>query len=132
MLDNVMDAYISHGPDGHGAFPAQGSTVAGRINAGIDRRRRADQRRGEFQLHLLDGNFTNVKVQKDRTSTFGDIVYYADYQKNPCCVGGLTSCTAGGPGIRIDGTIASQAIGLNGTMPGMITAISMATASPTW
>ena len=34
VLDNVMAAYISHGPDGHGAFPAQGSTVAGRINTG--------------------------------------------------------------------------------------------------
>src|SRR5262249_3409926 len=33
-LGTSMYAYISHGPDGHGAFPAQGSTVANRINAG--------------------------------------------------------------------------------------------------
>src|SRR5207237_6768383 len=32
--DSVMYAYISHGPDGHGAFPAQGSTVANRLKTG--------------------------------------------------------------------------------------------------
>ena len=51
---------------------------------------------------IFTANFTNVKVMKDRTATFGDFVYYANYQKNTCCVGGASNCTAG-PGFRVDG-----------------------------
>jgi hypothetical protein len=36
-------------------------------------------------------NFTNVKVTKDRTYTFGDALYYGWHQKNICCVGPYNS-----------------------------------------
>jgi hypothetical protein len=91
---NVMHAFISHGPDGQGAFPAQGATVAKRIwtgnadadkllNAGVDNT-------GAYSA----ANFTNTLVRKDPTATFSDIVWYADYLKNRCVVGGICELTA--------------------------------------
>ena len=76
-IDNTMYAYVSHGPDGHGAFPTQGSTVANRINTGSTD---ADQNTNAGSSN--DGNMTynttnfNVRVQKAGTSTFDDAVYY--------------------------------------------------------
>jgi hypothetical protein len=100
VIDNVMHAFISHGPDGHGAFPAQGSPVAGRINAGsidIDELANAGVNSG---FTYSTSNFTNVKVMKDRTSTFGDVLYYAPDQKNTCCVG---SCNCQHTGFQTNG-----------------------------
>jgi hypothetical protein len=122
ILDHVLHAYISHGPDGHGAWPAQGSTVAGRIdshstdtdtltNAAVD---------SSFNTH-----FTNIKIKKDRTATFDDLVYYWDHTtypkpsgsgtvdaKNTCCLG--ASCTANAPkGFRVDGVNVGDGSGYN-------------------
>lgn len=106
-IDQTMYAYISHGPDGHGAWPAQGSTVANRINTGSTD---ADEQTNANVNSSFGTNFTNIKVQKVPTSTFGDILYYTDYLKNTCCVGGPPYCPA--YGLRIDGTIASQAVSI--------------------
>jgi DNA-binding beta-propeller fold protein YncE len=94
VLNNVMHAFISHGPDGHGAFPEQGSTVANRINAGSIDTDEMTNAGVNSSFAYSTANFTNVKVQKPPTATFGDVVYYANYQKNLCCVGGVTNCTA--------------------------------------
>jgi type II secretory pathway pseudopilin PulG len=109
VLGNVMAAYISHGPDGHGAFPEQGSTVANRINAGSIDTDEMTNAGVNSSFAYSTANFTNVKVQKSPTATFGDIVYYANYQKNLCCVGGATSC--GNPGFRANGEVTSGEVG---------------------
>jgi FG-GAP repeat len=89
VIANVMHAFIAYGPDGHGAWPMQGgSTPAQRINthsqdpdkwinAGVD---------GSFTYNTT--NFTNVLIRKEPTSTFSDVVYYADYLRKNCSVGG--------------------------------------------
>ncbi|NCY25574.1 MAG: hypothetical protein EBX37_12185, partial [Alphaproteobacteria bacterium] len=85
--ENTFYAYISHGADGHGAWPPQGSTVAGRINrnsldpdtltnAGVD---------SSFVYNTAI--FSATKVKKDRTSTFDDLVYYHKDTRNVCCIG---------------------------------------------
>ena len=87
VLDQTMYAYISHGPDGYGAFPAQGSTVGGRINSGstdTDEMTNAGVGAG-FVYNTT--NWTNVRVQKDATTTFDDIVWYRPDIKNTCCLG---------------------------------------------
>ncbi len=102
--DQVMYAYISHGPDGHGAFPAQGAgSPANRINTGsLD----ADQNNNagvsnDGNFTYSTANFTKTIVKKDRTSAFDDIVYYRDDIKNRCCLGsGGCSIAAG---FRADG-----------------------------
>jgi hypothetical protein len=94
VISNVMHAFISHGPDGEGAFPAQSATVAKRIwtgntdadkllNAGVDNT-------GTYNTT----NFTNTLVRKEPTATFADTVYYAEYLKNNCNVGGVLWLTA--------------------------------------
>jgi FG-GAP repeat len=107
VIDNVAYAYISHGPDGHGAFPAQGSTVANRINAGStdqDQNTNAGvSNDGNFTYNTT--NFTNVKIRKDRTATFDDMVYYQGSIKNTACFIGTLSC---GTGLRIDGVAAGD------------------------
>jgi hypothetical protein len=97
--DAVMAAYISHGPDGHGAFPPQGSTVAGRINAGSIDADTLVNAGVDSSFAYSPGNFSNVRVQKERTASFDDVVYYAGYQKNQCCIG--DACIQ--YGLRIDG-----------------------------
>jgi hypothetical protein len=81
----AMAAYISHGADGHGAWPSQGSNLAGRINRGstdADTLNNASVDAG-FAVH-----FDNVFVWKEFTPTFDDLVYYAsDRLKNTCCIG---------------------------------------------
>jgi hypothetical protein len=108
IITNTMAAYISHGGDGHGAFPMQGSSVANRINvgsidadtlvnAGVD---------GSFAYNAA--NFTNVKIQKEKTATFDDLLYYAPYQKNTCCIG--MACS-GPEGFRINGATKNGYLG---------------------
>lgn len=106
-LASVMAAYISHGPDGHGAFPMQGGSVASRINVGsLD----ADTltNAGVNSSFTYDTtNFTSTKVLKEKTGTFDDLAYFAEYQKNICCIGSV--CTS--PGFRLDGATANQQLG---------------------
>ena len=84
-----MYAYISHGPDGYGAFPAQGSTVGGRINSGsTDTDEMTNAGVGAGFIYNTT-NWTNVRVQKDATTTFDDIVWYRPDIKNTCCLGAI-------------------------------------------
>jgi hypothetical protein len=80
MTDHVMHAFVVHGPDGHGAFPAQGSSVAGRINTGTADADKLTNAGVDASFTYNTTNFTNVRVQKPPTATFRDIVYYAPYQ----------------------------------------------------
>ncbi len=96
VLDTPTAAYISHGPDGHGAFPAAGSLVTGRINSGSTNQ---DQNTNAGSSN--DGNmtystsyFTGVKVQKPKTTGFDDLVYYRQDLKSICCLG--SSCAPTG------------------------------------
>jgi len=132
VLDQTMYAYISHGPDGYGAFPAQGSTVAGRIftgsadademtDAGVDAACMSGQ--SNFGHCSVTSDFTANLVQKTPTTTFDDLVWYRPDIKNYCCLGAI--CTMAG--FRIDGTIANEQIGGNawdgfGSMVGLLEA----------
>jgi len=104
-LDQTMYAYISHGPDGHGAFPAQGSSLANRINIGTTD---ADTLVNASVDNAFAASFSEVRVKKDRTSGFDDLTYYRNDLKNTCCIGAL--CTFG-PGFRVDGEGANDASG---------------------
>jgi len=90
VLDQTMYAYISHGPSGYGAYPAQGAaTPAGRINTGntdADKATNAGVSADGLATYST-ANFTNVKVKKDKTATFDDFVYYRQDLKNTCCLG---------------------------------------------
>ena len=87
VLDHSLYAYISHGPDGHGAFPAQGSTVANRINTGSTDADKLTNAGVNSSFAYSTATFTNIKVRKEPTTTFNDSVYYADSLKNTCCMG---------------------------------------------
>ena len=121
VLDNVMHAFISHGPDGHGAFPGPGSattltsaqSVARRINAGSTD---TDELTNAGVNSSFTSAFTNVKVMKGGTGTFGDVVYYAPYQKNTCCVGPYCH----NYGFRADGVTAGRESGFGGIAIGDI------------
>jgi hypothetical protein len=100
VLDNVMAAYIIHGPTGFGAFPAQGSTVAGRLNTGAtdtDMLTDAAVNSSFTYTPGAGGTFTNVLVRKSRTPTFDQLVWYRPDLKNRCCVGSVcgtdSNCT---------------------------------------
>ena len=112
ILTNAMAAYISHGQDGHGAFPEAGSSVANRINSGSTD---TDELTNASVNSSFTASFSNIKVMKAKTSTFDDIVYYADYQKNLCCVGGATTCNIQGPGFRINGNSTNGHLGGEGS-----------------
>ncbi len=108
-IDDVMYAYISHGPSGHGAFPPQGSGVGGRINNGStdqDKNTNAGAS-NDGNMTYSTANFTNVKIKKDKTSTFDDLVYYRSDIKNTCCLG--PQCIP--IGFRIDGQYAGTQLG---------------------
>lgn len=63
-------ALISHGPNGHGAFPGYGgSTVAGRMNSGSTD---ANEDENASIVQAFDQDF----IQADRTGTFDDIVRF--------------------------------------------------------
>lgn len=92
FTDNVMYAYITHGADGHGAWPAAGSSVANRMNKGSTD---ADQlaNAGVNAAFLYStAIFTNNRVKRDRTTTYDDFVYYEETLKNSCCYG--TACSS--------------------------------------
>jgi len=126
VLDQTMYAYISHGPDGYGAFPAQGSTVAGRIftgsadademtDAGVDAACMNGQ--SNFGNCSVTSDFTANLVQKTPTTTFDDLVWYRPDIKNTCCLGAI--CTMAG--FRIDGDTANGNIGANNGYAGAST-----------
>lgn len=122
VLDNVMAAYISHGQSGYGAWPGQGAVdPAHRLNNGsgdIDKQTNAgvDAAGASSTFTYNTSNFTNVRVKKEATPTFDDIVYYSPYQKNTCCVG--PGCTANAA--RFDGQSANDYVANNGIKSGNI------------
>jgi hypothetical protein len=91
QLENVMYAYISHGPDGHGAFPAQGSSVANRINSGSTNANARINAGVDASFTYNTTNFTNVKVRNSwiqpsaGDTGFEDLTYYREDIKNTCC-----------------------------------------------
>lgn len=93
ISDYSMYAYISHGPDGQGAFPVQGSSVANRINAGVTNASTLDNASMAANFTL---SFDNSFVRMPKTTGFDDTVYFA--MKNTCCIG--AACQP--MGFRID------------------------------
>jgi len=87
VINNVMSLYISHGPDGHGAFPEEGSTVANRINRGITDADSLVNAGVNSSFTYNTTNFTNARVKKDHTTGFDDLVYYHPDTMNTCCIG---------------------------------------------
>lgn len=98
-LATSMAAYISHGADGHGAFPIQGSTVANRINTGSSDADTLVNAGVDNTFTYNTTNFTSIKIQKTKTATFDDIVYVRKDLKDECCMGMICNPV----GFRIDG-----------------------------
>jgi hypothetical protein len=100
---NSMYAYVSHGPNGHGAFPMQGSSVANRLNTGLAD---ADSLNNASVDASFSSTFDNVFVRKEKAGGFDDVLYFADYLKNSCCLG--SSCVV--PVFRFDGEVNGSGI----------------------
>lgn len=94
--DTVMWALVSYGQDGHGAFPSQGSTVAGRINT---QSTDADTNMNAFVDANFNDSFSGQLVRREPSPGFDDFVWFADATKNRCCAG--DACLRG---FRINGT----------------------------
>ncbi len=106
--DNVMYAYITHGPGGYGAWPAQGSTLANRVNTGISDADKQNNAGVNAAFLYNTTNFTNTLYAKDRTAQYDDTIYYLDAMKNTCCVGQACNNAAGFAG---QGTATNDAVG---------------------
>ena len=111
--DDVMWALLSYGKDGHGAFPAGGSTVAGRFDIGATD---ADTANNAFAVtgNMGTSTFNGILVKKDKTASFDDHVWYDESTKNTCCIGKYCNF-----GVRIDGA-ASEYLGGAGVAVGDI------------
>jgi type II secretory pathway pseudopilin PulG len=99
--DNTMWALISYGKDGHGTFPIGGSGIKFRLDlaptdtATIYNAFKVDDVMA-YGTPVDPGINTTTKVggrliQKPATSTFDDIVWYAQETKNTCMLGATTS-----------------------------------------
>ena len=109
--DNVMVAYMSHGPSGYGAWPSQGSNLANRINPGFadnDKENNAGvDLGGSFTYNTT--NFTNVLVTKDwKPKQFDDVIFTPDTTKNTCCTGKACRISTG---FQAQGTAAADTAG---------------------
>ncbi|HWB12728.1 MAG TPA: FG-GAP repeat protein [Pirellulales bacterium] len=111
-IDQVMYAYIQHGPSGYGAFPAQGSTAAGRINSGstdkwmqIDAAVAVGANPGSSTFvptltnTLIKNSMTLPTTSGGLDTGFSDLLWYRDDIKNTCCLG--KACIP--LGFRVDG-----------------------------
>lgn len=108
--ERTLYAYISKGPDAHGAWPPQGSTVANRLNRGSTDTDTLNNAGVDASFVYNTTNFTNIKVKKDRTATFDDLVYYHKETKDTCCIG--DACTMFSLGIfTVDGGAANDNTG---------------------
>lgn len=112
--DLVMAAIISHGKDGHGAFPANGSTVANRINTyTTDTNTLANAFVNSSFTYVAappaSATFTGLVVQREASSTYDDLTYYDEATKNTCCIGMRCS-----QGFRIDGQSTDSLLDVNG------------------
>ena len=117
--DTVMWALMSYGHDGHGAFPANGGSMANRFDTGSGD---ADTANNAFAASGIMGTstFSGTLVRKEKTTDangkvlFDDKVWYAEPTKNTCCVGKMCNF-----GVRIDGA-ASDKLGYQGVATGDI------------
>lgn len=97
VLDYTMWALISYGKAGHGAFPANGSTVANRINAGGSDADSVIPDANQINAFVdPTTDFTtqflgNLILEPQDSSQYKTIVWYADDTKNTCCVGKMCS-----------------------------------------
>jgi len=101
VIDHTMYAYISHGASGYGAWPAQGSATTLPTAESIALRINSGSTDPDMQVNAgvnadFSGNFTNVKVKRDRvtsnlpsggTTGFDDFVWYRQDMRNTCCLG---------------------------------------------
>lgn len=133
FTDNVMYSYISHGPGGYGAWPAQGSSMANRINTGIaDADKQANAGVNAAFVYNTT-NFTNRIITKDKTALFDDLVYYLENYKNTCCLGKACSNAVGfeGSGNNTNDNTGSKVITLDLNGDGLTdTATCAPNASP--
>jgi FG-GAP repeat len=125
IIDNVMYAYISHGKSGYGAYPEQGGagghtpaqSVALRINTGSTDTDKQTNAGVDGSFNYSNSNFTNVKVRKDPSKTFDDLVWYREDLKNTCCIGPQCPII----GFRLDGYATTA--GINDSGPGTSMAV---------
>lgn len=87
--DHTMWALLSYGKDGHGAMSAQGS---GDLNTRIKTGNTDDNTRENAFYNTgtpPSTQYDDVRglVKKEATTTFDDIVWYAEDTKNTCCMG---------------------------------------------
>lgn len=80
-------AYISHGPDGHGAWPPQGSAVAGRVNRNVTQADALTNAGVDASFTYTPAILSATKVRRERTTGFDDLVYYQKKNRNTCCIG---------------------------------------------
>lgn len=96
--DTVMWALLSHGKDKYGSYAAQGGSALADTS-------------GDANTALNIGT-TGQLVRKEPTSTFDDIVWYAENTKNTCCLG--KNCTLGfNTALEGDAATADSATGAN-------------------
>jgi hypothetical protein len=113
--ETTMYTFISHGADGHGAWPPQGSTVAGRLNRNNNDADTLNNAGINAAFTYNTTLFTNTKVKKDRTTTFDDLVYYHRDTRNICCIG--EACTLYAHGAFTEtGAAANAAAGASSAM----------------
>ncbi len=109
--DLVMWSLISHGKNGHGAFPMQGSSIANRLRYGTS----LDERVNAFVDSGFSTVFTRNLIRHEPTTSttgasyFDDITWTQESTKNTCCTGKMCNM-----GTRIDG-VASEYLGPNAT-----------------
>ena len=84
MQGQAMALYISHGKKGHGAFPANGSSVQGRVNSGSTD---PDILANASVDAAFAPSFTPIFIKKERDAYFDDVVWAPEYTPNTCCLG---------------------------------------------
>lgn len=115
IKDYVMYALISHGADGEGAWNMPGSkTTLSSADSASSRIVSQVTDTDTLSNASMNGSFVtsfdNVFVQKDKTATFDDIVYFSNL-KNTCCVGTCSSDSPTQRGFVIQGEVNGDAGG---------------------
>lgn len=112
--ENTLYAYISHGPDAHGAWPPQGSSVAGRINRASTDADTLTNAGVNASFTYSTAIFTGTRVRHDRTTGFDDLVYYHRDTASTCCIG--DACRLFDPGaFSVEGGAANDLSGSHTT-----------------
>ncbi len=82
-ITNAVVAIISHGKNGHGAFPSQGSSVANRLNVAPATASYADERENASVDTAFAVVFNNDFVKKEPTTGYDDMLT----SQEDCCTG---------------------------------------------